>query len=844
MIVENELYYMRSLATVPLFLSVAMVAGAETSYLFTAGKFDIEGVLRTYRKEDEKRRVRKLIELVDDKDSRSGKALRVRLDKKRVRKADFRFLRTPPLHLPVGKYRVTVRMKMTGMLLVLGTPIFVDIGGIRKRVEFRGYQFKEEDSYQEFSFYFDQLEHDYITKRPEVYEKISPFAAGPSLWKQVEAKLEAKRRHERGEFSEKELEERNEAPAKAKLPQISILMGFSKTKRNVKGGEDSPANSIYSVSVDYIRIEKVPEPGIQVREVLADKRWLKPGQETAFRVWLSNHSGEPQSGRLELYLEYALDKRKKIAETQVSLPDRAYAVERFTYKTSREEPVWGYAVVAEFVQQDKLISKARDVFTVHPNNSAVKILGGYGTPSYANHLEVFGCTPGDCALVYIDDPERPYQTGMSGYVTNNRSQKSAVEWNHEIGVATVMYLFPGFTNNWGADLYLQHPEWFLGRLNFSDEAYRINAQSDRLVREAYARNHSQLKQEELNNFHLEGGLNFYDRRLVDYVIDGVISAMKNIGYDGIRWDGGPLPVHEFNSLGERVVKNRDEAMKLSAKYFAYMKRRVKEAGLPHFFNGFNGDSYGYTAIIHSLTAEQKDPNEFPQFAEMMKDGGFLMDESYALAVGYRDPLNIIHNYYRALVQMRTACRRVGGHFEGFPPNWRGRGILTTTDIYWHLLTVMSGAHIPAVYPPLPYSDDGLAHFITRFCEFLWDEGLKPLSEPEKKLEIDSPRQLWYMEAVVQKRVGNRMRYVVPIVNPPPGERFLTFRYGELPEPVLQPFTLKIRRPRGYGGTARAFMLTCEPSTGSIPLKLTGADTVNIEIPELKLFRVIVVEFEK
>lgn len=814
-----------------------------TELVYSAEKLDWEKTVATY-KEDERRLVKRQFELVEDKDTKSGKALLVRLDKKRVRDADFPFFTTEPVALPVGRYRASVRVKLVGMLAVLGTPIYVDVVGVGRRVELRGYQFKAEDEYQEFSFEFDVMEPDLVTGRPKVYEATSPFNAGPSLWRQLEPALEAKRRHERGVYTEEETKKRQEELKRVQTPKPALSMGFGQTRRVVAMGEDLPDNTIHSVTIDYVKVTRVPEPPVRVLQVIAGKRWMKPGQETLFRVWLGSRSKKEESVELNLYLEHGLDVRDKIGSRKVTLAPGAYRVEGFDFKTAPDQPKWGYAVVAEAVEGGKVISKADDVFTVHPNNFAVKNFGGPGPSTYRNHAEVFGCTAGDCACVYIPDPELPYRTGMSGYVTNDRSQKAAIDWNRDVGVSTVMYLFPGYTENWGADLYLRHPEYFTGRLNFSDDAYAINEAATRLAQELYAKDGSQPNMKELKTFHLEGGLSFHDPKFLEQVTDGVIAEMKNIGYDGIRWDGGPAPVSTHNVLGGQNVAGMKEAMELTAKNVVYMKKRVKEAGLPHFFQGFNGDSFGYAGIIHSLTAEQKDPKEFPQFVEMMRDGGMLMDESMMNCVIFTDPLNIIRDYYRCLVQQRTACRKVGGYMEGFPAVRRG-AVLSTTDIYWYVLSIAAGTHIPAAYAPVPYSDDGLAHFLTRFCEFVWDEQLVPLPDAANAIRVEAPRELWYHEGAVWKQMGDRCRVVIPLVNPPPGERFMKFRYGELAEPMAEPFRVTVRRPDGYKGKVRVFMLSAEPKVQAVPLEAKAtAQEVSFQVPELKVFRFLVIEFGK
>jgi hypothetical protein len=723
--------------------------------------------------EEERRRIRRLFEVTDDENTESGKSLQIRLDKKRVREGDFRFFTTERKNLPVGRYRVTVRMKMTGMLCVMGTPIYVEVPGIDRRVSYYGYHFQEADT--------------------------------------------------------------------AKMQAMGVSMGFGHTKRRVEMAYDYPANTIHSINVDYVRLEKVEEPPVRVLRTLAGKRWMKPGQETFFRVWLAGRGEGEQKATLNLYLEHGLDERKQIASREVSLRAGQYAVERFDYATAADAPPWGYRVVAEAVRGGEVISSASDVFTVHPNNYAVKIFGGPKGRRLRNHVEVFGVTAGDCAKVYIEDPERPYKVGMSGYITNNRSQKAAIQWNRSVGVATLMYLFPGYTGNWGADLYLRHPEWFPGRLNFSDEAYRINAETQRIAEQVYEETGGQPDMKEMRTFHLEGHLNFYEQELVERVTRGVIKAMKHIGYDGVRWDGGPLPVTRRNALGQTVVESQDKAMEMAAGNLAYMKRKVREAGMPHFFLGYNGDTYGLTSIAHSLEAEQEDPGDFPQFVEMMEDGGMLMDESMMNCCRFNNPLNRIRDYYRALVQLRTAAREAGGYMEGFPAERRG-AVFTVTDAYWYVLSLAAGTHIPAAYPRTPYAKEGLAHFATRFCEFIWDNRLRPLPDAKDAIHVDGAQRLWYSDGAAYREMADRTRIVVPLINPPTRERFLKFRYGELPRPIEEPFEVAVVRPEGRDGEVRAFMLTTEPRNKAVPLEVEADEgNIRLKVPDLKLWRMLVIE---
>ena len=87
--------------------------------------------------------------------------------------------------------------------------------------------------------------------------------------------------------------------------------------------------------------------------------------------------------------------------------------------------------------------------------------------------------------------------------------------------------------------------------------------------------------------------------------------------------------------------------------------------------------------------------------------------------------------------------------------------------------------------------------------------------------------------------------MIPLLNPPTVERFLRGdRFSELPDPIRSPFPMEVQLPAGYS-KAKAWMLSNEPRTAIVPLTTTvEKDTAAFEVPALRMFRVIVMEFEK
>ena len=133
-------------------------------------------------------------------------------------------------------------------------------------------------------------------------------------------------------------------------------------------------------------------------------------------------------------------------------------------------------------------------------------------------------------------------------------------------------------------------------------------------------------------------------------------------------------------------------------------------------------------------------------------------------------------------------------------------------------------------------------FATRFSEFFWHAELQPLEDAADLILVDAPADIWLAEAVVQQQLKDRLRYVIPLLNPPVVERLRRNKVNELPPPIDEAFPVEIATPEGTT-RAEAWMLTWEPRVEAVPLKADVAGgTCTVMFPELKIFRTLVVEF--
>jgi hypothetical protein len=432
---------------------------------------------------------------------------------------------------------------------------------------------------------------------------------------------------------------------------------------------------------------------------------------------------------------------------------------------------------------------------------------------------------------------------MSGYLTHVDHQRYLVEHNRTVGVASFMYLCGNGSGLPVQETYLRHPEWFPDRIRWSDQAEELERASRRRMLEIWQKDGS-FDFKEFTRIHIEALPNGAFDEFVRQMTDGIIKNMLYVGYDGVRWDTyGGVNVMSTTRMGVKAGTGdpaKDAA--LSAAKMRKLRDDVR-AKASNYTAGFNGTPGGFAAAFHQRGGPRPNVDSHPCFRAAMEDGSSLMDEGWLGAISYTDPRNVIRDYLFAARNECDAARRAGGFFHTFSPMRDGTPYFSSSIVYHTLLVVMAGAQYPGQFACTPGSETGLAHFATRFSEFLWDNKLMWLQDAGKVVRVDAPNELWFDETVVWRDLPDgRRRYVIPLVNPPTFERFLQDRFGELPQPIREPFPMEVKIPEGFS-RAEVWMLSAEPQTAATRLKATVAGgAVSFEVPDLILYRVIVVEF--
>ena len=770
----------------------------------------------------------------DGKEIVENAALQMRVNRRDIVRGAIPIASTPVLEWPgvvPGVYRISARVKYSGDSQCIGTPIVLGVSGSnsgrQETVEqaFHGFEIGEPETYAEIAFLFE---------------------ADPTLAKRLPARR-ARHAWHHGDFMSEAYPGYTKPAAKPpeiKPPHgIKIQLSLPRTAFSIASG--MPPNSLRSVSVDWIRCERV-NPGFAVRYVRPLKHWLRPCEEQSFDTVVENFSTEARTRNLALVLERGCGELQELAKQSITLAPGESRTLKFPWVTQAETPQFGWEIRAEIRDGEKVESSVRDFFSVHPRAYVVQIAGGNHRrldpfrekESPINLMEVFGATPGDCAQLMPQTDA--WICGMSAVWQSFPIVRATTAYNRAMGVATHMYLYAGGTGNAVMDLHIRRPEWLAGHPNATDQFYYIReGANDALQKHDFTKGEFEMPKIP----HVEVHLNHWFPELMDQITREAVEFTGKTGYEGIRFDVGLFaPKRVVSVLGQKLPFDGADRMKHAAENFVKFKDALLRAN-PNFEFGANMDSWAYLENVGVRGVNPPDPKTYPEFIAFAKAGGMFMDEGTMSAPLLDHYMNRFEDALWSMVQKRDMARRFGGVYQLFSPHRDGSGHFAHDDVYWTTMIIAAGCNYVGSFTAAPYCEDSPGEFITRFSEYFRSLNLKPLPNAEDIIHIDSPSVVWFAGTATFEDLGGRRRYVIPIINPPVHERMRRNKSNELPPPIDDPFRIEMNVPDGFH-KARAWMLTWEPRIGAVPLETTiVAGKARVTFPGLKLFRTLVMEFE-
>ncbi len=833
------------------------------------------------------------LKLVEDEDAADKKALELRVQSNRLRSGAIQMLHTPATEeLPDGMYRAVFRLRLQGMLHSLGAGIVLGIAEapakgklgkpFQKRIVYPN-EFQAEDEYQEFTVDFDisgpyltryHLDKDGRARFLQTYAKQMsqlPAAEREMIENHLrdhpgtllpEPKNKGKKKPSRGLHNLiRSINRRGARPRK-----VCLTVYLPKSTPGIGGsrGNSTPWPSIRRLYADTLRIERLTEGPMTIRDFQAQYAWRRPGETQRFHVKLHNRSGKPQKAELRLRVMHGLTGETTIPAPAVELANGQYRQLAVEWIIPKNHPMWGQEAVLDVMVGGKAVVTARTWFSLHQRNTAVMIPTGgkfrsleshrwahptAAKPNVANHEEFWAPTPYDSAGLVPDDPDKPFLRGNSGQLECLRWQAERAKANADRGIASVFYLEGHGTGLRAWDLYFDNPDQVSqGMYTPPSDLFLLKRMEAKKKIDAWVKGGGKGKHPQYPHVGFVMFNGFY-KEVVDRVIKGHIAIMNEVPYTTCRWDSSqPMKAYGRDILGRDLGKTKAE---LDAVSVANIKRYLKEvrAAHPHFEVGLNWN-HG------ELMNKPPDPFDFAAARAVidkdvickmvLKDQGYLLEEAWGHSFeNWNDYKYTCRNYLRANRYEDAAYKYAGGHHGHM---FRDMAVqYTPDDIYQQTFSLLGGAHMCYVnYGPLPDSRYDLGVYATRFSEFFWDPALKPLEHIEDKLEVDTDADIWTTEAGYEKdtAAGTRI-YVLPIINPPVTEKWLKNRYGLLPEPIREPIPMLVHIPEGYSKAKGVYHLENSPYPTVKPLTFDAADgEVVFELPELVTFEVVVVEFAK
>ena len=787
-----------------------------------------------------------------------------------------------------GRYRVTLVSRLQGTPRCVGTPIIVEAGGVRQA--FYSYQWPDTEGYHPQTFDVDfgegpsrslylalprdsrattvcqSLDHynqirlkGWKLNEETTFSRMADgmFADPKQDPAQVAAGYAAEEYHTRGTFDVSVTLCRTRRYQGAGLGSVGA--GFQ------TGGLGGPDASLDVLYLDSVTIENVPEPGLVLRQALVQKNWIKPGQENRFMAWIHNRTDAEQAGRLKTILARGLGETHTINERDVKLAPRSYARVVVPWRFAEDALWYGYEAQMELTCGGQT-SRAADVFSLHPNTFPVVCAGGdlgydvYRGPKFlGNQFELFGITPADSVGVLPADVMAPYACGMSDGARHVVACRAAAQGCHQLGFAFTHYLSPLCTGVDSYPQYLKHPEWWPERLHWTEQANDNWNSGNRLFREQYYGSNGLINEASIASnhprLHLEQTVNHGHKLLFDNMVEDLITYSYLVPWDGTRWDGGPLSVYSRDFLGRTLkhprtgepVDTYDKCKQVGADLFRELKERMWKHH-PEWVYANNGDNDGYGGTLITLEKDPPDVKGYPQFIEFMKDNGGYMDEGWMSAYIFTDARNKVESYLKICFKESMIMKQYGGNLWTFSPERDGTPYFNVDYIYYTVLPYLCGSTYIGQISRSPWSEDGPAYFFIRFSEFLLDRSWRPYPQAVDRITVDAPN-VWSAELATWRSLGaGRAQVVLPIINRHPRQRLMETqnRYSELPDPIAAAIGVTVKAPEGFAGvTPEAWELTCEPRTAATALKPALAQgAVSVEVPGLKLFKVIVLDFRR
>jgi hypothetical protein len=627
--------------------------------------------------------------------------------------------------------------------------------------------------------------------------------------------------------------------------------------QNVRAAVDLVENKVAVPKLTIDRITLMPVQAPCIGTVWPGKILYHTRENAQGMVSVYNGASEPRSVTLRCALESDIDRTRPLQDTKLTLAAGERREVPVTWNTGREE--FGFDLSAILLDaQGKEISRGREYFSVSDSLWAVSIIetgrgstvpNGVGPNqsipvsevkksedllaadlakpvapvywNYGNYLEFYAWSPDD--FFNLTPTQDYWYSGTGNYTMGKRWLQLTIDWLHRRGMRATTYANP-FSCGYDGDLVFQkHPEWF-----------QYDQSGEPVVGSYY--------QKKLEIGRTIGAVPPWPLQLVPYALlisvniarldaidaqtEQIAKSQKMFGWDGVRFDNGPYTAVGYDSDGRRIDGNdpkKKDAIEVRA--WARMRDGLQAKFGRSFGVGDNGD-YEITGADRAV------------WNEVCRKGGLLMEEIPRSSYSAQSPHNRWQDYMTYYAKISRIIHGLGGHHLII-----GIDVQNPVDhLYLNVFTYAIGAHPYGNYHSLDLPLGNYAQFATRYSSLIWDvDRLKPLANPETRLEVKSPGPLWWKElASTRQTAAGKRQYIVHLVNPPVQERIYTDPTNQVPSP-LQNVEVTLRPDQGEK-ISRAWLISADPTTHQTELPIaTNEGRVSVTVPKVDFWSIVVFE---
>ncbi len=563
--------------------------------------------------------------------------------------------------------------------------------------------------------------------------------------------------------------------------------------------------------VDRIEVEPVIGAGtVEVASVHVGKLVRAPRETGEVTILLANYAGRERPVRLRLVVESGIQDEKVIAERDITLPATT-ALHAATVPLPTL-PKGGYQLRAEALEENKVVSAARDIFVVSDRPLRAGQYGNFAIHqpysateadanvaafrrNYVTVAEIDFWAPCDMSQLMPPAGKDRWWSGQTGQRFSTEQLRTCIATAHEHGIGVLGYadysVIFGFR---GYDFGRRFPDLLDWRTQNDNGFVWLGFDAKNMGLDSPLRAEDDSRKD-VKVTGVSRSLHT-NPAAFRWHADQMVASIKHLGWDGFRYDD-PIDydARQVDILGREAPFNGYGLSEI----IAYSRRRIEEAK-PGALLGHNGDPMRASsdAMYVSDDPQRMDKQEFA----VMREGGFMLQEGWSNWFMAPEAKATWTQWRNRNITAGRAARRVGGDvcvitdIRDHAPQWR-KSMITA-------LLLAAGNHVA-------YSREGDRSFLalaSRHCELIYGDALRWLSADDaaKVVQLDAGnRPVWWQDYVryIPTQAGKRT-YLVHLINQPEGESINDSRE---PKP-LKDIRVSFTPPQGWK-PVRAWLVSAE-----------------------------------